>query len=108
MKLQINDLYNLQEGLSNLINEKLPVATAFKVQKNYKLVMTELESVDEVRKKIVEEHQKDKSKGQDEFVKLMKQETDVDLKHITLSDFNIDVTPKTLALIEIIIEEENE
>ncbi|MCR1834964.1 hypothetical protein NSA56_11215 [Oceanobacillus caeni] len=120
MKLTVQELYNLTEGLSTLLDRELPTSVAFSIQRNFKKVGEEVKASDEVRKKIVEKYkQEDNDDGtiqlkkdklddyQKENNELMEQEVEIDLKSIKLSDLGNMIKPRTLGLLEsIIIEEE--
>lgn len=121
MKLSIKDLYDLTDGLSHLLDKELPTSVAFSIQRNFKKVGDELKASDEVRKKIVEKYkEKDNKDGSvqlkkdklDDYKKesdeLMGQEVEIDLKPIKLSDLGESIKPRTLALLESILEEESE
>lgn len=119
MKLKVNDLYDLNAGLADLLDKELSTATAFKVQKNYNKLMDELKPSDEVRKQILEKYKQeafedgtvrinpdkvgDYRKENDE---LMNQEVDVDLQALGLSQLGESAKPRTLALLDKIIEED--
>lgn len=122
MKLTVQDVYNLTEGLNELIDKELSAITAFKIQRNHKKLVDEFQSADEVRKKLVEKYkEKDLKDGGvklkedkiDDFKKelddLMKQEVDVKLSPIVLSELkNISIKPRTVSLLSEILKEDEE
>lgn len=119
MKLTVKDLYDLTEGLNKLLDKELPTSVAFSIQRNFKKIGEEVKASDEVRKKIVEKYkEKDNKDGTIQIKKdkinvfqkdndeLMKQEVDVDVKKLKLSDLGESIKPRTLGLLESIIEED--
>lgn len=121
MKLTVQELYNLIDGLSSLLDKEIPTSVAFSVQRNFKRISEEVKASDEVRKKIVEKYKekdnedgtiqlkKDKLKNyQKESDELMQQEVDIDLRVINLADLGESIKPRILGLLEPIIEEVTE
>ncbi|MBT2599079.1 MULTISPECIES: hypothetical protein [unclassified Oceanobacillus] len=119
MKLTVTELYNLSDGLKNILDKELPTSVAFSIQRNFKKVGDELTPSNEVRKNIIEKY-KEKDNGDGSFNikkdkvelckkevnELMEQEVDIDLKRIKLSDLGESIKPRTLGLLEPIIKEE--
>lgn len=118
MKLKVQDLYNLNEGLKELLEKEIPTTSAFVVQRNYKKIAEELETSDKVRRQMVEKYKESDNKDgtvqikkdkvfifNDEYKELMNQEIDVDLKQLDLSHLGDTMKPKTIALLEKIIDD---
>lgn len=119
MKLTVKEVYNLSEGLNELLDKDLATSTAFTIQRNFTKVGDEVKSSNEVRKKIIEKYKdKENEDGtiqlkkdklvdyRKEYDELMAQEVEVDLKTINLSDLGETIKPRTLGLLEPIIKEE--
>ena len=112
MQLTVKDIYDLQEGLSELANKELPVAVAFKLQLNLRKVADEYQSAQKLRDKIVQKYkEKDLENGRvklkkekmdwykKEIDELMDQEVKVNLQKIDINDLaDIKVSAKTLSL----------
>ena len=112
MQLTVKDIYELQEGLSELANKELPVAVAFKMQLNLRKVADEYQSAQKLRDKIVQKYkEKDLDDGQvqiqkdkleafkQEIDELMDQEVKVNLQKVDINDLaDIKVSAKTLSL----------
>lgn len=117
--MKILDLYNLQEGLTDLSQKEMNVSVAFKVQKNHKLVTDELKSANEVRQKLIDKYKESddgqgnvklkKDKVQDfnkESNELLEQKVDIELKHINTDELEgISIKPRTLALLETVLQD---
>ncbi|QBP06952.1 hypothetical protein [Virgibacillus phage Mimir87] len=99
MKLAVQEVYNLTEGLNEIINKELSAVTGLKIHRNHKKLVEEFKSADEVRKKLVEKYkEKDLEDGgvrlkkdkiedfQKELDDLMKQEVEIKLSPIMLSE----------------------
>ncbi|MGP4074119.1 hypothetical protein ACTWQB_16560 [Piscibacillus sp. B03] len=112
MQLTVKDIYELQEGLSELANKELPVAVAFKLQLNLRKVADEYQSAQKLRDKIVQKYkEKDLENGRvrikedkletfkQEIDELMAQEVKVNLQKIDINDLDdIKVSAKALSL----------
>lgn len=118
MKLTVQELYYLLEGLNNVLDEKLPVSTAFAIQRNFKRIGEEVNSSNEVKNSLVEKYREHITEDgrildedimgayQKEYQELMEQEVDLSLIKINLSDLGESIEPRTLGLLETIIKEE--
>lgn len=118
--MKVQDVYNLIEGLSDMIDKELPISTAYIVQRNHKKLVDEYKVANETRQGIMEKYKekdtddgvvikKDKTKEFDKDIKeLMDQEVDLALDKIWLEDLGeTAVKPRTLALIDTIIKEDD-
>ena len=115
MKIKLGVLVSSVEPLGKLMQHPMPAATAFRCSKVLKTVQTELESYEEARKKLIEEHGEDgeitpESKSWDSFVidmnKLLEEEVKIDIKTIkseTLS--KVEIAPADLLVLEWLIKE---
>lgn len=115
--MKVQDIYNLNEGLLELIEKELPVHAAFKLQRIIKKINEELETAEKTRVQIIEKHkEQDLDDGQvklkkeelDEFnqeqQELMDQEVELNVDTININSLgDISVTPKTLGLIDSIL-----
>lgn len=118
MILKANDLYGLDEALSELANIELEISTALKVKRNLTKVADELRPINEIRNDLINKHKGDKIDGdrveikaesQQEFYEkyneLMNQEVDIKLDKIKISELkDIKIKPKTLAALDCILE----
>ena len=73
MKVKVSQLVGSSEPLGKLMTQPMPSATAFRCAKTLKAVQAELESYDEARKNLIEQHGADgeikpKDKGWDKFI----------------------------------------
>lgn len=117
MKLTIKDVYSLAEGLTLLLEKEFATKTAFTIQRNHSKVMSEFEIANDLRRKIIDKYkEKDLDNGKvelkedkkndykKEYNELMEQEVEVELKVIKLKDLGETIKPRTLGLLEKIIE----
>ena len=115
MKIKVSDLYDLSLGLADLAEKELPISTSLTIQRNQKKISEELISSDKVRQTIIEEHTEKKldegvvkldKEGQKKMHELMIQDIELDLQKINIKSLqNITVKPKTLTLLNKILEE---
>ncbi|MCJ0933024.1 hypothetical protein MST22_17875 [Virgibacillus halodenitrificans] len=120
MKIKVKDIFNIDEGLTTLSEKELPVGVAFHIQRVHKIVGGEVKTAQELRSKIINKYkEKDLENGRvklkedklEEFNKeleeLLDQEVRLEINKININDLNsISITPKTLGLLNTIIEEE--
>ena len=59
MKVKVAQLVGSSEPLGKLMTQPMPSATAFRCAKTLKAVTAELESYEEARKNLIEQHGKD-------------------------------------------------
>lgn len=119
MKLTVQDVYNLMEGLGSLAEKELSTKTAFRIQRNQKKVMDEFEIADKLRKKLIEKYkEKDLDNGtvklkedklhefKKDYDELMEQEVDIKLSYIYLHELGDTIQPKVLGQLDTIIRED--
>ena len=121
MEVAVNDIFNLNKGLTTLSEKELPVGVAFSIQRINRIVGYELKTAEEMRTKLINKYKdKDLEDGRiqlkedklDEFKKeldeLLKQKVKIDVKKINIKELeSISVTPKTLGLLNTILENAN-
>lgn len=125
MKITVQDVFNLVEGLNEINEKELPVSLAFKLQRNSLKINDEAKTAQEFEQKIIDKYKHKTTDEGQAFIKnekleafnkekdeLMSQEIDVGLQQIEISDLNIDglmIKPRVLMLLDKIIkEDENE
>lgn len=117
MKLTVEELYNLAEGISELSNKELDTKTAFKIARNHRKIADEIKTADELRQKIVEKYKKEdedsikkeyRQSFKKEFDELMEQEVEIKLAMIGLHEVGKTATGKMLANLDVIIKEDEE
>lgn len=120
MILKANDLYGLDEALSDLANKELEISTALKIKRNLTNVADELRPINDIRTDLINKYKGDKVEGdrveikaekQQEFYEkhneLMNQEVEIKLDKIKLSELKgIKIKPKTLAALDVLLAEE--
>lgn len=113
MKITIEDLYGLAEGITELSNKELPTKSAFVVSRNLKKIKEEIQSAEEIRSKLLERFSVDGEieKGREkefnaEFSELLEQEIDINLSTISLDDIGDTATAKMLLSLDKIIKED--
>ncbi|MFD2628720.1 hypothetical protein [Oceanobacillus kapialis] len=118
MKVKVSDIFDLKEGLTTISEKELPVGVAFKIQRINRVVGEELKTAQGLRTKLVQKYkEKDLEDGRvklkedklEEFNKemdeLSAQEVKLDIEKIKVEDLSsISVTPKSLGLIDTILE----
>ena len=119
MQIDVSDIFNLNEGLTTLSEKELPVGVAFNIQRTHRIIGEELKTAEETRTKLINRYKdKDLENGRvqlkenklDEFSKeldeLLKQEVKIDVEKINIKELeNISVTPKTLGLLNTILDD---
>jgi len=115
MKVKVAQLVGSSEPLGKLMTQPMPSATAFRCAKTLKAVQAELESYDEARKNLIEQHGKDgeikpKDKGWDKFIKgmeeLMETEVKIDAEKIKEENLSkVEISPADILALDWIIEE---
>lgn len=122
MKLLVKDLYNINEGLSKLLDKDLPTSVAFSIQKNVKAIGDEITPANEVRTSLAEKYKEftdddgvfkegnevEKAEYAEKINELMEQEVDVKIRPLKLSELGETIKPRTLFLLDEIIEEDEE
>ncbi len=120
MKLTVEEVYNISQGLSALLDKELPTSVAFSIQRNFKKVGEEVDAANKVKNKLADKYKdhiddngyfkKGKKKEKEEYNKELKELYDetveIELNPIKLSDLGEYIKPRTVGLIEKIIEEE--
>ena len=121
MKLNLGQIVNSKDALQELLNEKLPVKIAFKVQKIFRTIDPELSSYEEMRSKLImgEYGEQDGDSGNwkvkqskmkefiEELKALMSVELDLDITKVKLPE-NISITPANAYLLGWMIDFEDE
>lgn len=117
MKLSLQEVHNIQEGLSTLLDKELSVKVAFAVQRNFKELGKEVRATNEVKKKLIEKYREHITKDgrivdakiresyNKELDELMAEEVEVDVRKLHLEDLGDFIMPRTLGLIEKIIDD---
>lgn len=122
MSLTVQDIYNLNEGLSVINEKELPVSTAFKLQRISMKVSEEFNVASGLRMKIIEKYKdkkldngtikikKDKLEDfNKEIEELMSQKVKVSLDKVALSELeSITVKTKTLIHLDKILKEDKQ
>ncbi|HLQ97913.1 MAG TPA: hypothetical protein VK135_04430 [Candidatus Dormibacteraeota bacterium] len=117
MKLTVEELYNLADGIGELSKKELDTKTAFKIGRNHRKIADEIKTADELRQKIVEKYKKDEGDGikeehrkafKKDFEELMEQEVEIKLAYIGLHEVGKTASGKMLANLFKIIKEDDE
>lgn len=121
MKLTIQEVYDIGEGLVDLSKKEFAVKTSFRIGRNHKKIEQEINIAEKTRKKIVEKHSdgevgdgKVKLKRdtieeyKQELEELMSQEIDIKLSKIYLHELGDSISPRTLLLLDSIISEDDD
>lgn len=118
MKLTVEETFNISQGLNTLLDKELPTPVALSIQRNFKKVREEAEAANAVRNNLAERYKaytdengyfkddKKKAEYNKELKELYDQTVEIELNSIKLSDLGEYMKPRTLGLIEKIIEEE--
>lgn len=120
MKLTLQDVYDIGEGLVTLSKQEFAVKTAFRIGRNHKKIEDEISVAEKLRKKIIDKY-KDEDAGekegqvklkketvewyQKELEELMSQEVEIKLSQIYLHELGEKIAPRTLILLDKIISE---
>lgn len=125
MKLMLGELANVIQGISAIVEEKLPIKTSYWLTRNTDKMTSELKVFETSRQKLLDTYAlKDKDgekiltedkqsykmqdieKFQVEFSKLAETEIDVDLKTFKLSDFGkVDISVSDMVKLKPIIQD---
>jgi len=115
MKVKVGQLVGSSEPLGKLMTQPMPSATAFRCAKTLKAVQAELESYEEARKNLIEQHGKDgeikpEDKGWKKFIagmeELMETEVKVDAEKIKEENLSkVEIAPADILALDWIIEE---
>ena len=115
MKVTLGQIVGSSEPLGKLVQEKMPISTAFRLSSIMKKVQGVLETYDESRKTLIEKHGKDgeikpESKNWDKFIdemnELLQTETKLDVEKVKSSSLSkVECTPADLLALEYLIEE---
>jgi len=120
MKLTVQDVFDLQEGLADLSEKELNISTSLKIGRISRVVSEEFKTAQETRSKLLQKY-KDKDVGigkiklkedkieefQQELDELMGQEIQVDIEQIKVDDLGaIQVKPKTINQLNSILKED--
>jgi hypothetical protein len=115
MKVELGKIVASSEPLGKLMQEKMPIATSFRLAKVLKSVQAELETYDETRKKLIEElgvdgEIKQDSKNFEKFVKemnnLLAEKVSVKVEKIKSENLSkVEISPSDLLALEWIIDE---
>ena len=110
MKLKLGQIVGASEPLGKLIQEKMPISTAFRVSTVLKKVQGVLENYDESRKKLIEKYGEDgeikqESKNWEKFLEEMNEllatETKLDVEKIKESALSkVEIAPSDLIAME--------
>ena len=121
MKLTVEQLYALVEGLNSLVEKELPISAAFSIQKNISTVTNELEASDKLRDKIIQKYasevkedgsadipQENVANFHKEHDELMKHEVEIELSSIKYSQLGETITPQALGQLIPILKKDDE
>jgi len=123
MKLMLGSLTNIIQGISAIVNEKIPIKTSYWLTRNADKITSEVKFMEKSRQKLLDIHAekdkdgkiilnedkqsykiKDAKKFQEEFAKLASTEIDIDLKTFKLDDFGkVDISINDLVRLKPII-----
>jgi hypothetical protein len=130
MKIKVNEIKSIGEGLNEILEIALPIKTAYWLARLVNKLDSELKAFERVRMNLVTQHAKkdkegkplfkkdkdgkdtnevvvvDMEKFQKEFIELAEEDLDIDFKPIKLADLgDIKIKPIILAKLGKIIEE---
>ena len=115
MKVELGKIVGSSEPLGKLMQEKIPIATSFRLAKVLKSVQAELGIYDEMRKKLIEElgvdgEIKQDSKNFNKFVeqmnKLLAEKVSVKVEKIKSENLSkVEISPADLLALEWVVEE---
>jgi len=118
--VKIREVYNLYEGIKELIDKELPISTAYKIQKNFTKLEDEVKQAEVIRKKIIDKYKEGKEDENGnvdikedcveyfnkEIEELFTQEVELELKKINVEELEgIKIKPLTLSRLDLIIVE---
>ena len=125
MKLMLGELANIIQGISAIVEEKVPIKTSYWLTRNADKMTSELKVFETSRQKLLDTYalkdengekiltedkqsykMQDIQKFQIEFSKLAETEIDVDLKTFKLSDFGkVDISVSDMVKLKPIIQD---
>lgn len=103
MRIQLKNLVNSQKSLNRIIDQDLPIATAYKLSKLAKAVREELSSIEEARIKLIQKYGEDtegswkvkkenEPKFHEEMAELLDQEVELNCDPIKVADLGASFT----------------
>ncbi|MBS4535840.1 hypothetical protein GOQ29_09455 [Clostridium sp. D2Q-14] len=122
MQVTVQEVFNLNEGLEDIVHKELPIGVAFKIQRNMREVEKEYKITQDLRSKLINKYkEKDLANGKvklkkdkledfyQELNELLDQTVNINVQKINVNELHsIKVTPKTLGLIHTILFEGDE
>src|SRR5699024_1718222 len=117
--MKVQNLYEMIQGLNDVIDKELPTKVAFDLQKNLRNIQHEAKPADELKKKLNEkfkdyidecriENKEKREAYLKELEEISAQEVEVELIKVNLDDLGEFIKPRTLYLIEPMIKIEGE
>ena len=98
MKLTNNEIYGIHSAISDIIDQKVSVKTAFKLSK----ILRSLEDVIIICNKII------KDSNDDEVTELLNEKTEVNIEKIEVADLDeFEISIRNVAFLNPIINQEN-
>ena len=98
MKLTNNEIYGIHSAISEIIDQKVSVKTAFKLSK----ILRSLEDVIIICNKII------KDSNDDEVTELLNEKTEVNIEKIEVADLDeFEISIRNVAFLNPIINQEN-
>ena len=98
MKLTNNEVYGIHSAISDIIDQKVSVKTAFKLSK----ILRSLEDVIIICNKII------KDSNDDEVTELLNEKTEVNIEKIEVTDLDeFEISIRNVAFLNPIINQEN-
>ncbi|EEB35755.1 hypothetical protein ANHYDRO_01421 [Anaerococcus hydrogenalis DSM 7454] len=98
MKLTNNEIYGIHSAISEIIDQKVSVKTAFKLSK----ILRSLEDVIIICNKII------KDSNDDEVAELLNEKTEVNIEKIEVADLDeFEISIRNVAFLNPIINQEN-
>lgn len=99
MKLTNNQIYGIHSAISEIIDQKVSVKTAFKLSK----ILRSLEDVIIICNKII------KDSNDDEVTELLNEKTELNIEKIAVADLDeFEISIRNVAFLNPIINQENE
>ncbi len=113
MKLKLSTIVNSKEALQEVLKKELPIKTAYRIQKNLRLIEPEFNQYEEIRSKLIKEKYGEegveegnwsvKPNRMKDFVKeldeLASEEIELDIIKVSLPD-DFKITPTNVYLLE--------
>lgn len=117
--MKVINLYEMIQGLNDVLDKEIPTKTAFDLQKNLRNIQHEAKPADELKKKLNEKYKDHINEGRienkekreaylKELEEINDQEVEVELTKIGLDDLGESIKPRTLYLIEPMIKIEED